>query len=208
MAISVENSIKTLRYWMILGGVIAFGAFDYVSFFVPAYTGSLEIELFSQWGVITLGALLGIATSLGKDRERFGTFLLIGALGFWFAGGVVSFSIDCYATWIHPIYMPYPWNDIVGLSLVNAVGGAILGYRMNGWRGIIPFALLCALSMYVGMTMRSLRDVTPSLLVETLFADIGKGRYLILPVVSSLIWGCGWLWCPQFCLQDPSDDDD
>jgi hypothetical protein len=202
MAVRVENNIKTLRYWMMFGGVIAFGAFDFVSFFVPAYTDSLEIELFSQWGVISLGALLGIAISLGKDRQRFGTFLLTGALGFWFAGGVVSFSIGYYDAWIHPINLPYPWNDIVGLSLVSAVGGAILGYRMNGWRGSVLLALLCALSMYVGMTMRSLRDVTPSLLLETLFVDIGKGRYLILPVVSSLIWGCGWLWCPQFLLQE------
>lgn len=195
--------MKPSKYWIMFGGVIAFAVFGFLIDFIPFYTQNYEIELLGVWSLMALGALLGVALSLGTKRRTPEGLFLIGLLAFWFAYLVVFFAINYYHDYTHTIDFLSPWFEIGVMAAISAIGCMILGGRLNGWHGMVFLCIVGALSVGVGGFIRALDQISPNSILQTFYAGwrSGKAFLLIRPVSGALIWCVAWSFYPQARLE-------
>ncbi|MFN8494971.1 MAG: hypothetical protein U0350_45630 [Caldilineaceae bacterium] len=195
--------MKRSVYWIMFGGVIAFTVFGFLIDFIPFYTHNHEIELLGIWSLLVLGALLGIAISLGTNRRTPEGLFLIGALGVWFAYRVVAFAIDYDHDYTHAIDFLSPWFEIGAMAAISAIGCMILGGRLNGWHGMLFLFIVGALSVGLGQFIRTLDKISTNLTLQTFYAQWKSGRAFLLvrPVSGALIWCVAWYFYPQARLE-------
>jgi hypothetical protein len=183
------------------GGVIAFTASSFLIDFVPFYTQTMEIELVGIWSMIMLGALLGIAISLGTKRQTPEELLLIGAIGFWFAYQAVNFALGYYAAWIHPVNLPYPWADILAITAIGAVGCMILGYRLNGWHGMLFLFVVGAFSVGLGaaLSLNLMNYIGLHANLQLFFTPIRIGlfSFALRSLSGAAVWCIAWYFYPS-----------
>lgn len=197
--------MKRSLYWTMLGGVIAFAAFGFLIDFIPFYTQTTEIELVSLWSVIILGALLGVSVSLRTKRRTPEGLFLIGAVGFWFSYKAVNFGFGYYDAWVQPINLPYPWTEILVVTAIGALGCMLLGYRLNGWHGMLFLFAVGAFSIGLGATLSSnlMNYVGLYANLQSFFTPIKIGifAFVLRALSGALIWCVAWYFYPQARLE-------
>ncbi|MCX6048386.1 MAG: hypothetical protein NT075_25060 [Chloroflexi bacterium] len=195
--------MKHSKYWTMFGGVVAFAVFGFLLDFIPFYTQNHEIELLGIWSLMALGALLGVAISLGTKRRTPEGLFLIGTIAFWFAYQVVTFAIDYDHDYTHTIDFLSPWFEIGAMAAISAIGCMILGGRLNGWHGMLFLFVVGALSVGLGEFLRTLDKISPDSTWQTFYAQWKSGRaFLLVRAVSgALIWCLAWYFYPQARLE-------
>jgi hypothetical protein len=183
------------------GGVIAFGVFGFLIDFIPFYTQTMEIELVGIWSLLVLGALLGIAISLGTKRRTPEGLFLIGAIGFWVAYQAVNFGLGYYDAWIHPISLSYPWTEVLAITAIGGVGCMILGYRLNGWHGMLFLFVVGAFSVGLGaaLSLNLMNYIGLHANLQLFFTPIRIGifAFVLRSLSGALIWCVAWYFYPS-----------
>jgi hypothetical protein len=197
------EDMKYSKYWTILGGVVAFTGFSYVRDFIPTYTYISDPELLGLWSMILLGVLFGGAISLSTNRRPAWDLMLTGAIGFWLANQLVYI----FAESSRPITISYIWFNLLFSTAVGAIGGMILGYRLDNWQGMVFLGVIGVLSVGLGEALSlNLLDYTGRHIeLQAFYAPLKTGvlSFVFRALLGSLIWGIAWrfyhserLMCP------------
>ena len=199
--VGIGNPLKHSKYWTMFGGVIAFTVFGFLIDFIPFYTQNHEIELLGIWSLIALGALLGVAISLGTNQRTPEGLFLIGAVAFWFAYQVVTFGIDYDHDYIHSIDFLSPWFEIGAMAAISAIGCMILGYRLNGWHGMLFLFVVGAFSVGLGATLslNLMNYVGLHANLQSFFTPIRIGlfSFALRALSSASVWCVAWYFYPS-----------